>query len=56
MEKIEIVVPDLANNDPDPNKHKWYKYVVYSHTSCKCGDLKDRLLYGNVTNGECSLP
>ena len=33
---ITIVVPDLAN------RSKFYKYVIYNHTSCKCGDRKLR--------------
>ena len=54
MKEIVIVVPDS-----DPNKQKWYKYVVYDHTSCRCGTLKERnsTLHGNITNnnGECNL-
>jgi hypothetical protein len=41
-ETIEIVVPDLTNNDRDPNNlPKFYKYVVYNHTACKCVKLAD---------------
>ena len=54
MIEIVIVVPDS-----DPNKQKWYKYVVYDHTSCRCGELKERnsTLRGKITNnnGECKL-
>ena len=54
MKEIVIVVPDS-----DPNKQKWYKYVVYDHTSCGCGTLKERnsTLHGKITNnnGECNL-
>ncbi len=57
---IEIVVPDLTNNDRNPaKKQKFYKYVVYNHTSCRCGTLKERnsTLHGNNTNnnGECNF-
>jgi hypothetical protein len=42
-EQIEILVPDLANKHRDPNnENKFYKYVVYNHTSCQCGNLKNR--------------
>jgi hypothetical protein len=44
-EQIEILVPDLTNKhshrDPN-NENKFYKYVVYNHTSCQCGNLKNR--------------
>ena len=41
-ETIEIVVPHLTNNDRDPkNLPKFYKYVVYNHTACKCGNSAD---------------
>ena len=39
--EIEIVVPDLTNNYRGGPK-TFYKYVVYNHTSCKCGTLKER--------------
>ena len=55
MAEIEIVVPDITNKDRDPSsKKKFYKYVVYNHTSCKCGKLEDRKkkLYKNITNNE----
>ena len=42
--EIEIVVPDLTNSYRDPLKKEFYKYVVYNHTSCKCGNLKERKL------------
>ena len=43
MEEIEIVVPDLTNKHRDPNNgNKFYKYVVYNHTSCQCGKLENR--------------
>ncbi|CAB4035187.1 Hypothetical predicted protein, partial [Paramuricea clavata] len=44
--KIEIVVPDITNKDSS-NKKKFYKYVVYNHTSCECGKVEDskRKLY-----------
>ena len=39
---IDIVVPDLRNNYRDPHsEQKFYKYVVYNHTSCKCGKSPD---------------
>ena len=34
--KIEIVVPDTGN------KTKFYHYVIYNHTSCKCGREDER--------------
>jgi hypothetical protein len=41
--EIKIVVPDITNTDRDPSsKKKFYKYVVYNHTSCKCGSLAYR--------------
>jgi hypothetical protein len=55
IEEIEIVVPDITNKDRDPSsKKKFYKYVVYNHTSCKCGKLEDRKkkLYKKITNNE----
>ena len=37
-EEIQIVVPDIRNKDRDPNnKKKFYKYLVYNQTTCKCG-------------------
>ena len=30
--EIEIVVPDVNNE-----VFKFYKYIIYNHTSCKCG-------------------
>ena len=53
--EIKIVVPDITNKDRDPSsKKKFYKYVVYNHTSCKCGKLEDRKkkLYKKITNNE----
>jgi hypothetical protein len=52
--EIEILVPDITNKDRDPISKKFYKYVVYNHTSCKCGKLEDRKkkLYKNITNNE----
>ena len=38
---IEIVVPDLTSNYREGPK-VFYKYVVYSHTSCKCGTSEER--------------
>ena len=55
IEEIKIVVPDITNKDRDPSsKKKFYKYVVYNHTSCKCGKLEDRKkkLYKKITNNE----
>ena len=60
IEKIEIVVPDTTNKDRDSrgrdssDKNTFYKYVVYYHTSCKCGTLKfrDGTLYKTITNNE----
>jgi hypothetical protein len=53
--EIEIVVPDITNKDRDPSsKKKFYKYVVYNHTSCECGAVKYResKLYKTITNDE----
>ena len=60
-EEIQIVVPDTRNRDRDPTKKKkFYKYVVYNHTSCECGQLnyRNRKLYKTITNntGQSSLP
>jgi hypothetical protein len=56
MGKIEIVVPDIASGkDWDySNKKKFYKYVVYNHTSCTCGtfEVRDSRLYQTITNNE----
>ena len=38
---IEIVVPDLTSNFREGPK-VFHKYVVYSHTSCKCGTSEER--------------
>ncbi|CAB4019963.1 Hypothetical predicted protein [Paramuricea clavata] len=57
-EEIEIVVPDITNKDRDPNNEKkFYKYVVYNHTSCKCGNLTNRnkKLYKTTTDNEVFL-
>ena len=40
--KIEIVVPDLGN------KTKFYKYVIYNHTSCKC-DKSEPSIFWNIS-------
>jgi hypothetical protein len=55
--KIEIVVPDITkgkDRNSTNNELKFYKYVVYNHTSCKCGTLKfrDSTLYQTITNNE----
>ncbi|XP_028418163.1 uncharacterized protein LOC114543333, partial [Dendronephthya gigantea] len=51
MTQIEIVVPDLTNNEQDPNhKRKFYKYILLNHTSCKCGELEERKLYNTSSN------
>ena len=50
--EIEIVVPDLTNSYRDPFKKTFYKYVVYSHSSCKCGKLKERKLYQKIQDNE----
>ena len=50
--EIEIVVPDLTNSYRDLIKKKFYKYVVYNHTSCKCGKLKERKLYKKIQGDE----
>ena len=51
MTRIEIVVPDLTNNERDPSKtNKFYKYIVFNHTSCKCGSLSERKLYNTSSN------
>ena len=56
MEKIEIVVPDITNSkDRDfSGEKKFYKYVVYNHTSCTCGTIKvrDSRLYQTMNNNE----
>jgi hypothetical protein len=54
MAEIEIVVPDVTNKDRDPSSKKFYKYVVYNHTSCKCGtfNYRDSTLYKTVTDNE----
>ena len=55
MAEIGIVIPDITNKDRDPSsKKKFYKYVVYNHTSCTCGKLEDRWkkLYKTLTNNE----
>ena len=49
--EMQVVVPDLAN------KTRFYKYVIYNHTSCKCEfeDPTDRKLRKNLTeSGECT--
>ncbi|XP_028416383.1 uncharacterized protein LOC114540392 [Dendronephthya gigantea] len=51
MSKIEIVVPDVANDERDPDtKKKFYKYIVFNHTSCTCGELRERKLYNTSSN------
>ena len=53
--EIEIVVPDITNKDRDPSsKKKFYKYVVYNHTSCKCGSLtyRNSKLHKTITNNK----
>jgi hypothetical protein len=55
IEEIEIVVPDITNNDRDSSsKKKFYKYVVYNHTSCKCGtfNYRNSKLYKTITSNE----
>jgi hypothetical protein len=54
IEEIEIVVPDTTNKDRDSRNEKFYKYVVYNHTRCRCGNLKyrDSRLYKTITNNE----
>ncbi|XP_028401245.1 uncharacterized protein LOC114524285 isoform X1 [Dendronephthya gigantea] len=55
MTNIEIVVPDLTNKVRDPgNAKKFYKYIVFNHTSCKCGNLKERKLYYTLSNNRVS--
>ncbi|CAB4027508.1 Hypothetical predicted protein [Paramuricea clavata] len=56
IKEIEIVVPDTTNKDRDSQNEKFYKYVVYNHTSCTCGNLKyrDSKLYKTITNNEVS--
>ena len=58
---IEIVVPDLTNNDRDPaKKPKFYRYVVHNHTSCKCGSFNEWKLKSTMhkkipkNTGECN--
>ena len=36
MKEIEIVVPDTGN------KTNFYSFVIYDHTSCKCGNTTER--------------
>ena len=53
--EIKIVVPDITNNDRDPSSEKkFYKYVVYNHTSCECGtfNYRESKLYKTLTNNE----
>ena len=50
--EIEIVVPDLTNTYRDPLKKLFYKYVVYNHTTCKCGKLEERKLYEEIKDNE----
>ena len=51
MTKIEIVVPHLTNNEREPsNLKKFYKYIVFNHTSCKCGNRSERKLYNKSSN------
>ena len=57
---IEIVVPDLTNNDRNPaKKPKFYRYVVYNHTSCKCGSFAEfnSTMHKKIpyNTGECNL-
>ena len=57
---IEIVVPDLTNNDRNPaKKPKFYRYVVYNHTSCKCGSFAEfnSIMHKKIpyNTGECNL-
>ncbi|CAB4030912.1 Hypothetical predicted protein, partial [Paramuricea clavata] len=57
VEEIEILVPDITNKVRDPSSKKnFYKYVVYNHTDCKCGNLKyrTRKLYKIITNNKVS--
>jgi hypothetical protein len=52
-EEIQIVVPDIRNKDRDPNnKKKFYKYVVYNQTTCKCGhsNYRKTKLYKTIIN------
>ena len=47
--EIQVVVPDFAN------EKRFYKHVIYNHTSCKCGDPTDRKLRKNLGEpGECT--
>ena len=50
--EIEIVVPDLTISYTDPLKKKFYRYVVYNQTSCKCGELKERKLYKKIQDNK----
>ena len=50
--EIEIVVPDLTNSYRDLIKKKFYKYVVYNHTSCKYGKQEERKLYEKIQDNE----
>ena len=49
--EIEVVVLDFKTKyDRDPPKKTFYKYVVYNHTSCKCGTLKERENSTKISN------
>ena len=50
--KIKIVAPDLTNSYRDPFNKKFYKYVVYNHTSCTCGKFEKRKLYKKREDNE----
>ena len=48
---ITIVVPNRSRDET-----KFYKYVIYNHTSCKCGPLTvDRKLREKEETGECII-
>ncbi len=57
---IEIVVPDLSNTYRDGSKPKFYRYVIYTHISCKCGSFAEWELNSKMhkkipNTGECNF-
>ena len=51
LENITIVVPNLSRDET-----KFYKYVIYNHTSCKCDSpTVDRKLREKEETGGCII-
>lgn len=48
QKEIEVVVPDINN------KRKFYKYIVYNHTSCECRGGESPKLHKNLSAHEAS--